>query len=1077
VGLLLNALRNVERKRAESAPPIDPTELEPGLGATLLSPFSATLDALDYLSATTRAGIGQITGAEGSGRETLFGPAPSGRELLGIGQGTPGEFESGDVAGFAVELAADPLNLLGVGALSKGGKAAKAATEAGRRAKALSAVGRTAEAADYAKTAYQGKKALQDAGLAAQYGRTLAEQAKLRQRSLLSFDVPFTDINVPISLTGGRVSEAVLGGAGAVGRAAKLPFRPLSPLFRRIGRAGAEDIVDVATRERFNDLVEVADDSARQGVRMGREEQSLIDQYMKPRSREMDAQTLADIQARVRPFADQAASEAPSVQRMLRRAAAAKNPAEQATLLARADRMKEGLLRRYAVAASPNADPRESLLMLGLEKADVPSRLDDLSQRTAQKYAEKIDEWNLKLDAARTAGDGKGMTKAQGVITRLNNNLAAKAADIARRSKLSNELVAAIPPDVLTEANRISTVLDGRLATEIGEGVNVKPLADPDLSYAHRAITDAGRELSDKLKPIADSPFVRYARVFNPEKGFTKQRVKAFDGMTISQINDWARTEARRNGIAWDGDFFVESPSEIVLRRLTDSGRSIEHASLLRGTVEAFHVPAGSAARGVDIAEFLERANLAKLGGVDTVGSKKQIAEALKGTAYEGAVIPRDVADAALKTFKIFDQPDELKKLGSTLGKYNAMMRFWLTIPFPAYHVRNAASNVFMNWMAGMDNPSHYFRAGRLMRDAKRALLSPASASQAEKDALATIRKIEDLGAAHSNPITETLDLAGMSSGKRMGAVGKTLLEPGQKTPLVGAAAVAGQWIENNAKIALFLDGKAKGMTDAAAADRVKKFLFNYSDLSQFEKDYLRKWSFFYTFQRKNIPLMIDQIVTNPRRMRAAGFTLGYGQNESDEMMTEYQRSKAMLDLNATDENGNRLFFGMGLPIEGLTQYEGERKPLLPAAQTVARKLLSNLVPAASVPIQMATGVSLRTGQPTTLGETLLSATPMSRVVSTAQRALSENGDASVNMRDAGLSLLALAPTRINPEAGKVRRLLEQIDNRKRELVQLGRANSRNDVYATSEATKPELSALNSLEAKLRKRRKELVGR
>jgi len=1077
----------------------------------LLSPASSVFDAIDYVDSSTRALLGNIAGVQGSGRETPFGSAPSGRELLGLGAGQPGTVEAGDIPGTALELLASPLNLLGLGAATKTGRAASALANAGRRAEALTALGRVGEAAEYASRAAKLRTELEAAGRATQYGKTLGEQARLGQRSLLSLDVPFTDINVPL-VRGAPALDAI----SYAGRTAAYPFkRALGPAFRRFGQAGAEQIGDEAARTAFNEIGNVSEEAARAGRREGTEQASLVEKFLRGRSRTEDAATLSRL-----------ASIAPDLVAV----GGGAGDASQRLLMASVERL--GVPEKLADLATRTTSRYEA--KIAALEATIPKiqAMRDVAQRAADRLADPVSEINKAgMGAAKAVGpeavaaerqlqqDAAGMfakrdTNLPGVgrgvedmtiqqmgniraqqakiladadelitnktatvydrIAKARQKLAEKVAGIGEQKASAEALIKAIPDDVLNEANRIRTVLDGRLAQEAAAGVPVKPLADPMLSYANRAITPEGVANLAKLKTLdPESPFVRLAREINPEKGFVKSRVKAFDGMGITQINDWFRNELAQKGVKFGGNLFSEDMGDIMMRRLTQGGLATQAADMLRGLVERFHVP--GEADGADLAEFLKRSNLGRLpGGIETAGDLKAIRNALKGTKYDGAKIPTDIANAALKTFQVFQKPEEMKQVGNFFTKYNALMRFWVTIPFPGYHVRNVAGNVFNSWLAGMSNPSYYGEAARLQKLAKSALLNPQGASDEATKALALVRKASDLGAMDATIIQEAIDLADMAGSQKAKAIGQSLLTPGGTTPYIGGMARMGHWLENNAKLALFLDGvRSKGMTYSDAAERVKKYLFNHGDLSRFEKDTLRKWAFFYSWQRKNIPLQFERLFADPRRMRAAGFALGYGgDNDSSQFLSEYQRGKANIDPRITDSEGNRMFFNVGLPIQSLFDYQGENKPALASIGTVARKVLSNLAPAAQIPLKLAVGQDLRSGRSQTVLETVGSLLPTSRVQSSVQQ-ISDAASKGTYL-DPALSLLGgVGVSRVNPEVGRMRSLLEKIDNRREALRQSGDAASFTEYYGKSPEAKKEINALSSLADSIRKRIKE----
>ena len=86
----------------------------------------------------------------------------------------------------------------------------------------------------------------------------------------------------------------------------------------------------------------------------------------------------------------------------------------------------------------------------------------------------------------------------------------------------------------------------------------------------------------------------------------------------------------------------------------------------------------------------------------------------------------------------------------------------------------------------------------------------------------------------------------------------------GDRNILLRMGGKFGRALENNARIALFMDGLGKGMSELEAALRVKKYLFDYSDLTIFERNVLRRVLPFYAWSRFNIPLQFEHLITRP---------------------------------------------------------------------------------------------------------------------------------------------------------------------------------------------------------------------
>ena len=81
--------------------------------------------------------------------------------------------------------------------------------------------------------------------------------------------------------------------------------------------------------------------------------------------------------------------------------------------------------------------------------------------------------------------------------------------------------------------------------------------------------------------------------------------------------------------------------------------------------------------------------------------------------------------------------------------------------------------------------------------------------------------------------------------------------------PVTKSGRAVGSVIENNARIAMFLDSMAQGMSVKAATANTKKYLLDYSELTGAETN-LKSLSRFYTWMRKNTALQIRLLTSNP---------------------------------------------------------------------------------------------------------------------------------------------------------------------------------------------------------------------
>jgi len=68
------------------------------------------------------------------------------------------------------------------------------------------------------------------------------------------------------------------------------------------------------------------------------------------------------------------------------------------------------------------------------------------------------------------------------------------------------------------------------------------------------------------------------------------------------------------------------------------------------------------------------------------------------------------------------------------------------------------------------------------------------------------------------------------------------------------------------------------------AAQEVKKGLFDYSDVSRFERDVLKRFMPFYTWTRKNIPAQLASLVKNPQRAEKLAIAKAQFEHESGDL-------------------------------------------------------------------------------------------------------------------------------------------------------------------------------------------------
>lgn len=237
----------------------------------------------------------------------------------------------------------------------------------------------------------------------------------------------------------------------------------------------------------------------------------------------------------------------------------------------------------------------------------------------------------------------------------------------------------------------------------------------------------------------------------------------------------------------------------------------------------------------------------------------------------KGGVIPEGYARSTLKDLKGYVFPKEiishmdevytsfagLKEVGKALETLDEFQNFWkgsATFSNLAFHTRNFISNFWQLHLAGAYNLKRYGEAAEVMW-AKRF-----SASKAGKTILDTLEGESKI--RYTEFVSQGLGGTGAFTGDMGGITAKIsdnfLFNTGKK---LGAS------IEDFAKYALYLDRRAKGFGVREAADEVRKYLFDYSDLTDFEKTWAKRAFPFYAWTRKNIPLQLSMLIQKPGKI------------------------------------------------------------------------------------------------------------------------------------------------------------------------------------------------------------------
>jgi len=270
-----------------------------------------------------------------------------------------------------------------------------------------------------------------------------------------------------------------------------------------------------------------------------------------------------------------------------------------------------------------------------------------------------------------------------------------------------------------------------------------------------------------------------------------------------------------------------------------------------------------------------------------TIAKAKKDGKALKFMAQKEIV---QEVERSAKAFLSDEQMTNYLKL------YDKMLGIWkgyVTVVRPGFHVRNWMTNVWQNMMAGVVNPKWYDQALRIQRDGaviEKYVVDELSNGrvksyvQAYQDLVAAGR-LEAKSYKLGNSDFTTGVIYQMSKEQGIigsGRVGSDIhvftdqqlarLNPirGRMNPMsqafipTTAGRFIGESIENNARVAHFIALYDATNDASAAAWSVRKYLFDYNELTDIERNVFRRIVPFYSWIRKNIALQTEMMVKRP---------------------------------------------------------------------------------------------------------------------------------------------------------------------------------------------------------------------
>lgn len=315
------------------------------------------------------------------------------------------------------------------------------------------------------------------------------------------------------------------------------------------------------------------------------------------------------------------------------------------------------------------------------------------------------------------------------------------------------------------------------------------------------------------------------------------------------------------------------------------------------------------------------------------------------------------------------NSPTDASPFIRIVDQLNRYFKTYNTVLMPSFHARNAIGDSFMSWLDGT-GPRHYARA--LRARATDGTMNLAGKDYNWRDLWERFKKHEGASTFYNTELPNVKSLGGVMSGLRNASqlrenTGRYVhftaaFEDELKKAAKAYESRTGQTVSRAGPVWKKLEDQA----ELAAQNRMNKFNFDYSAVTPFEQKFMRRAVPFYTFARKSIPLMFENLYTSPGRLLAfnkaqEAISNAAGVDPHDPAnyfrIPQWIRDIGYTRLN--NETQPTLWSWGAIPFSNVGQMFGGA-----TTGDVLKQGLSQTSPLIRMPIEIATGKSLFSGSP-----------------------------------------------------------------------------------------------------------------
>ena len=473
---------------------------------------------------------------------------------------------------------------------------------------------------------------------------------------------------------------------------------------------------------------------------------------------------------------------------------------------------------------------------------------------------------------------------------------ASETGDMTKVANLSTDAVKYAGDDIKFYEDLIKTEQAAGLDT-----ADITRVIDPDTQLTQAQLLDVEKYVPH-VSAKHDTFSSKIKKLLTGNRGFQQGRTIAG---TIDEINAAKGTT-----------FFMDDPAVLKMMRLRWSNQAMLGDRAVAKAGEQFGTLIGKTPKGSK--------------GLFDVNGNPIPDDWVK---IKDHAFPPGIGKPLMAQYQLLKSP---KATGDMIKIYDEVQNWWKKYSLasrPAWHTRNAFSNFWNNYfLGGLTNPVVYGEAAAIQK----AMQLEKGSIVSRLDAVTGMNKVDQNFSVSGTGMTrkEIFDEAIKRGVYEAGLYGQDLGEAALKQSNIPGATdwkginkafAAGKAVENNARLALFIDSIRKGRKGVKgrvptsedvldkAAMNVRGSLFDYSDLSDVERRYMKRLMPFYTWTRKNIPAQLAGLVKRPDRANKLNIIVGNLQQDvakiDDNDIEDWTKGQFPIFLNAKDSEDYYTFF------------------------------------------------------------------------------------------------------------------------------------------------------------------------